>query len=312
MKKIWYLLFFWFITGAFVQINGGSHSEFVSEDIWLASEAGNIADEPKVNLKAGIDLSYEITVTFSGVWASTVNTESDTFTSLYLEGYGHAGSPGFPDLPVFTTQLQIPAGAVASLKILDIKTGKIKLSDKNLPKKIIPVHQPVPKSGPQPPWVAPDEQVYSQNQTFPELPAVILPAYTMRAHTLQPIQIYPVQYLPSSGELLLVQQIRIQVILDSTGSPKSDFNPRLSNPEFDTLVNKSVLNPPQSFIPVADLAFEIGSGYLIITPDTFISALQPLVDLKTYEGYQVTVASLTEIGGSSTTVIKILYSKRVQ
>ena len=255
-------------------------------------------------LKTGNDLSYEITVTFSGVWASTISNGTDTFTSLYLEGYGHAGTPGFPDLPVFTTQLQIPAGAAASLKILDIKTEKIKLVDKNLPEKIIPVQLPVPKSGPQPPWVSPDGQVYSQNQTFPELPAVILPAYTMRAHTLQPIQVYPVQYLPSSGELLLVQQISFQVILDTTGSPKSDSNPRLSDPEFDSLVNKSVLNPLQSSNPIADSKDESGSGYLIITPDTFISALQPLVDLKSFEGYKVTVASLTDIGGSSTTAIK--------
>ena len=304
MKKIWYLLVFWFIAGAFVQINGESHLEFVSEDIWLPSASGNIAEEPLVDLKTGIDQSYEITVTFSGVWASTVNNGSDTFTSLHLEGYGHAGTPGIPDLPVFNTQLQIPAGAAVSLKILDIKTGKIKLVDKNLPEEIVPLQLPVPKSGPQPPWVSPDGQIYKQNRKFPESPAVILPAYILRAHTLQPIQIYPVQYLPASGELLLVQQIRLQVILDTTGSPKSDFNTRLSDPEFDSLVNKSVLNPLQSSNPVADSKDENASGYLIITPDTFISALQPLVDLKTYEGYEVTVASLTDIGGSSTTVIK--------
>jgi hypothetical protein len=304
MKKIWYLLILWFIAGAFMPINADIPSDFNSEDIWLPSAEGNISGDPLVTMNILNDQSFEITVSFPGVWASVYNNEYGDYTSLFLDRYGHAGNPGVPDLPVFTTQLEIPVNSVTSLKILEIKTGIIKLSDKKLPDKIMPVQSPSPKSGPQPPWVPPDEQVYSRDQLYPENPVRLLPVYAMRAHTLLPVQFFPVQYQPSSGELILIQQITIQVNLDTDGDPKSVLNSRLADPEFDALVNKSILNPQRTSNPVADSSIDIGSGYLIIAPDDYLSALQPLVNLKIYEGYKVTVVSLTDIGASTTTAIK--------
>ncbi len=202
-----------------------------------------------------------------------------------------------PDLPIFTTQVEIPAQAVVQINKVDVKTKTISLFDYALPTTIMPRQMAASKSGPTPPWQPADETIYQQNQLVPSSYAQLSDSFQIRDHHIVPIQIQPVRYQPTSGELELVSEISLTITWNSPTQPDLAFQPR-SSVVFDTLANDMVLNPSTTAMDTKNLE---GIGYLIITPAEFTTALAPFV-LKEAEGYQVTVATLETIGSTNTLI----------
>jgi hypothetical protein len=301
MKKIIRLVIFCLIFSTIVSARPVAVQAQSDAPVWLSAEAGAKSAEVQVTTRSIDAQTLEVHITFPGVWAETAKTQHGLFTRLFLADYAHNQEPGQPNLPVYSQQILLPTDANVRLEVVQVQSRSLKLADNNLPDSLFPVQSPAPKSGPQPPWIAPDPQTYQSGLAYPAQPAQLGETYQMRGYHLQPLQIWPVRYTPASGQLELLQTLTLRLSWPKISADRGST--RLYDPAFAALLSDHVLNPTQQS-SILNAVPSSASGYLIITPDAFAAALAPLVILKQSEGYQVTLATFTQIGGSTTTAIK--------
>jgi hypothetical protein len=303
MRKILLILLVWLITSAFA--SGFPAIEELPEEqsVWLAAAEGLEPAAPVIKINRVNSNSVEITVLFSGIWASRQITKNGTYTELALDGYGFGTAYGLPDLPEFTLLSEIPGGAEANIQAIQYEFTAVRLAEFNLPDTIRPLQAPDPKSGESGEWIPADNLVYQTDQTFPEAIVRLVASFQQRDHTMLPIQVSPVLYNPVKGEIQILRSILIR--LDwKTGQTAAEVNSnRLQNASFDQIFSDTIdlsLASAQESIQTLPHA----ERYLIISPDVFLSSLQPFVSLKQSQGFQVTLVGLSTIGSSTTTGIK--------
>ena len=268
-----------------------------SGSVWL--DAAKIdSQQPLIEIQSISDTSLRLQIRFPGIWVEPVKNDQGDFSRLFLEGYGHSAPLGAPDLPVFTTQVEIPTQSTAHISKVDVKTRTISLSDYALPTTILPMQMAASKSGPTPPWLPVDEAIYQQNQIYPSDYVSLPDSFQMRNHHIMPIQIQPVRYQPGAGVLELVEEITLTLTWENLIQPDLAVQPR-GSVVFDDLVNEMVLNPSSAELDTKTLE---GIGYLIITPLSLAPSLEDFVELKEAEGYEVTVATLETIGSTITAI----------
>ncbi|MHB8133793.1 MAG: C25 family cysteine peptidase [Anaerolineaceae bacterium] len=295
MKKWLAFIFIWLLTSAFLPGNIVLLDPSNPPINWLAAREGNQASPPLVETRQINSHSIEIKLTFSGIWASVIESENGIFTTLFMDGYGQTALHGQPDIPQYTFVSEIPTGGSVKISGIQYNSTSILLADRNLPTTIMPVQAQIPKTKIQPDWIPPDEKTYQISQFFPENIVNLLNPYQQRNHHIQPIQISPVLYHPVKGELQILREISFQLEWEVETSPSTIDLTRLQNSGFDELFSDSIdtfVSPEQDSIN----GYNAGDGYLIICPDIFLSDLQPFVVLKQSQGLQVTLTGLSEIG----------------
>ena len=303
MKKKIIFILVWLLTSAFLPGNIGLLDPSDQPIIWLAAEGGNQASPPFVESQQLSSHSTEIKIKFSGIWASVNESENGIFTTLFLDGYGQSSLYGQPDLPLFTLLSEVPEGASVRISEFKYVGSTILLADENLPPTILPIQALVQKSGTRPDWIPPDEKAYQSGQYFPGEIVNLLQPYQQRNHHIQPIQISPVLYNPVKGEIQILREVSFQLDWEEETVPSTiDLN-RLQNSGFDDLFSDTIetfVTPEQK----STNGYNPGDGYLIISPDIFLSDLQPFVVLKQSQGLQVTLTGLSEIGSATKEAIK--------
>ncbi|MAT44802.1 MAG: hypothetical protein CL609_20900 [Anaerolineaceae bacterium] len=270
-----------------------------SGSVWLSTTTETDSTrQPQIEVQSISETSLQIQIRFPGIWADSFKNDQGEFSRLFLEGYGQAAPLGAPDLPIFTTQVEIPIQAAARISKVDVKTKTISLVDYGLPATIMPRQMEASKSGPTPPWQPADEMIYQQNQIYPPSYAHLPDSFQVRDHHILPIQIQPVRYQPQSGQLELLKEITFTITWDSLTQPDLFVQTR-GSAVFDDMVSEMVLNPNTA---ASDTKRLEGIRYLIITPASLAPSLAPFVDLKEAEGYDVTVETLETIGSTNTAI----------
>jgi len=303
MKKKLAFILVWLLTSAFLPGNIVFMDPSDQPIIWLGAEAGSQASSPIVESQQLSSHSTEIRIKFSGIWASINESENGIFTTIFLDGYGQSAVYGQPDMPQFTLLSEIPEGASVRISEIQYDSATVLLADKNLPPNILPVQAQVAKSGARPEWIPPDEKAYQSDQSFPGEVASLLQPYQQRNHHIQPIQISPVLYTPVKGEIQILREISFQLDWGVEEKPTTIDNLRLQNSSFDQLFTNTIepfISPMQESINDD----KSGEGFLIISPDIFLSDLQSFVAFKQSQGFNVTLTGLSEIGSASSDGIK--------
>lgn len=264
-----------------------------TENVWIPAANGLTEKEPQVVVETVSETSLRVRIQFSGVWAAPFSNEHGDFTQLFFDGYGEHGDLGAPNLPIFTTQLEIPHGVTPRVTVIDSKAKMVQLSAFSLPKTIVPTQPLQSKSGPVPQWQPPDAQIYAQYQLYPQQLFTASSVYQMRDHTILPLQITPVRYQPQSGELEILESLTLEIRWE--GSAIRSERPGRSSLPFDRLAADLTVNA-EGF----DVQNTGGIGYLVISPSSaYTTILSPWLDLKENEGYQVTTATLDMVGNSA-------------
>ncbi|MDO9086270.1 MAG: C25 family cysteine peptidase [Anaerolineaceae bacterium] len=261
--------------------------------IWLAATPGISPTAPKTQVSE-IDMqTMDVTFTFSGVWAEVQTSNGQSFTRLWHEDYSSYREPGQPALPGTTFNLLIPGGAQVEVMQRKVGSHVVSLSQKKLPKMILPAQVQGTKSEPPPPWTPPDPHSYASQTATPESWYEIKDTFQLRDYTILPLWINPVRYEAVSGEIELLEKIELRLTWPKLAVDTFNTKPKTDSPSFDRLVSQIVINPPELSMDYTKA--ETGEGYLIIAPDEFVDELASFVQMKEVQGFSVSTTKLSDI-----------------
>jgi hypothetical protein len=204
-------------------------------------------------------------------FSEPVITGQNNYISVQIkEATSYAASPGNPVLPVYTKLFTFPFGTI--IKDVSFTTSSVQI--KELAKEIFPAAQPTPVSGaqnnPTNEKQVKNDLVYLGTNTYPlsRLDYQVGAGLNGNEHVvLLSVHYYPLLYSPQQQTLLFTPNVKITVTYEQSKNPS-----RLS----------------------------AGNKLLIIAPEEFSSALQPLVAHKNQHNIETTLITTEWIAAHST------------
>lgn len=297
-------IFLLLLTIGSSNLSAGSIGQAGSDPSWiqlLSKEAK--APEIRV-IESNFDrVVFEVKV--SGMWSEEVKTKGGVFNQLTIPECGITNVIGEPRLPVISRMVQIPHKAEMEVAVIGSEYREASLKELGIANPIVPVQPPIPKLGGA--WenaqFVIDQDYYQKDAFSPSLVAKKGEIGSIRGHRFVVVEIYPVSYNPKAGSLRLYSSVKIKVTL--TGSDVTTTENmlyRYASPPFEEVCREFFINY-QAYKDMVKGAPVLPIGYLIIAHQNFSSNIQPLVEWKTKKGFYVSVASVPDIG-STTTAIK--------
>ena len=248
--------------------------------------------------------SLRATFNYGSIESIEVPTERGTFSEIAIEGTYASGEIGTPELPASHQLLAVPFGATPSVNVISFTTTDYRLSDYGI-KTLLP-HQPSVRKDQNPDEV---EFVYNaaayQTRSLATMPeATIEVQGTMRGIRIGSLVINPVSYNPASNTLRVFNNIEVEINFD--GADRAETERMLLNtysPYFD-IVYKQMFNYRQIMDVYSDhpdlMAYPV--HMIVITPENYISALQPWINWKIQKGFDVNVVTTAQAGSTYTAI----------
>lgn len=277
MKRIYSLLFILII------ITSASAKEWIHP-----TKAGiNLvtSDANTIVLKASLPGFIEQTVTTSKGNATVIS--GNAIYPLLIKGA--------PDLGKFAASVIVPDMAKMKVTIVsstyhDILNIDIAPSKGTLARNIDPATVPYFYG-----------DVYNRNEFFPGKLAELKSPYIFRDYRGQSVWVYPFQYNPVTKTLRVYDEIILKISEDVGAGENVFIRPRALqsiDPEFDEIYSRHFSNYSALRYTPVDETGEM----LIIAYDSYMSAMQPLVDWKIRRGLKVTMVSVTAAGGNANAI----------
>ena len=240
------------------------------------------------------------TFSYGSIESIEIATEIGTFSEIAIEGTYASGEIGTPELPASHQLLAVPFGATPRVNVISYTTTDYRLSDYGIGT-ILP-HQPSVRKDQNPEDV---EFVYNTDAyqtrslaTAPE--ATIEVQGTMRGIRIGSLLINPISYNPAANTLRVFNDIEVEVSFD--GADRAETERMLLStysPYFD-IVYKQMFNYRQILDVYTDhpdlMAYPV--HMIVITPEDYITALQPWINWKIQKGFDVNVVTTTQAGGN--------------
>ena len=240
------------------------------------------------------------TFSYGSIESIEIATERGTFSEIAIEGTYATGEIGTPELPASHQLLAVPFGATPRVNVISYTTTDYRLSDYGIGT-ILP-HQPSVRKDQNPEDV---EFVYNTDAyqtrslaTAPE--ATIEMQGTMRGIRIGSLLINPVSYNPAANTLRVFNDIEVEVSFD--GADRTETERMLLStysPYFD-IVYKQMFNYRQILDVYTDhpdlMAYPV--HMIVITPEDYITALQPWINWKIQKGFDVNVVTTAQAGGN--------------
>ena len=260
--------------------------------------------------------SLRATFSYGSIESIEVPTERGTFSEIAIEGTYASGEIGTPELPASHQLLAVPFGATPHVNVINYTTTDYRLSDYGIGT-ILP-HQPSVRKDQNPEDV---EFVYNtaayQTRSLATAPQASIEVQgTMRGIRIGSLVINPVSYNPTSNTLRVFNDIEVEVSFD--GADIAETERMLLNtysPYFD-IVYKQMFNYRQILDVYTDhpdlMAYPV--HMVVITPENYISTLQPWLNWKIQKGFDVNVVTTAQAGGNYSaikTYVQNLYSTGV-
>ena len=237
---------------------------------------------------------------YGSIESMEVSTERGTFSEIAIEGTYASGEMGTPQLPASHQLLAVPFGATPSVSVINFTTTDYNLSDYGI-NTILP-HQPSIRKDQNLDEV---EFVYNaaayQTRSLALAPeATIEVQGTMRGIRIGSLVINPVSYNPASNTLRVFNDIEVEI--NFTGADRAETERMLVStysPYFD-IVYKQMFNYRQIMDVYDDhpdlMAYPV--HMIVITPENYMTALQPWINWKIQKGFDVNVYTTAQAGGN--------------
>ncbi|MFH0893124.1 MAG: C25 family cysteine peptidase [Bacteroidota bacterium] len=232
-----------------------------------------------------------------------VNTSKGLFTEIALPDFGTSLKPGLPKLPVLKQLIEIPYDAQFDVQILSYTEKEYSLSELGIENMIFPSQPSLSKS--QDPSKVPfifNATEYQKDEYLSHEIVQVIPVGIMRGVRLARLEVAPVFYNPVQKKLKVLENIQVQIVYKNADVAKTiSEKQRLYSPTFESsfgaMANyKSIPKDSMVSYPVT---------YVIVSPITFQSALQPFIQWKTKKGFKVIEAYTNNPAvGTTTTSIK--------
>lgn len=250
--------------------------------------------QPEININTSAGDVMELVIQFP---TEPLQKPIDDQSALFNEAfYDHPSDAGVPDLPVLYEDIEIPAGETVEFEILGSISYSATLGEGNLPVSIPLTEEETEKCTTC--SLNTPSLLQQDGGLFPAAPAQLLDTYVLRGHQVAQLAFWPVQYDPQTQTVQIYEQITVRLTIPGADSRGTTVTSSQASDAFEALASESLLNYTPQVQADAERSTG-GDGYLIIAPDTYIATLSPLVDLKTAQGYSVTVAGLSTAGTSA-------------
>jgi len=249
------------------------------------------------NNQSGMTVNY----TVGSVAYMNIVTSQGNFTELAIEGYANTNRTGLPKLPLLRKIIRVPLEAKIMVRVTGQTSNTVSLAGNGITNPILPRQESVSKS--ENPALVPfviNNSFYNGTEWTDDPTVKIEEIGMMRGARLVALDFTPVQYNPASAELRIITSATVDVSFPSADwAATDDIYNRYFSPVFETSLAQTVFNYQTPRVSLDRYPL----GMIIITPASYVSTLQPFIDWKRQQGYNVTVAT-TDVTGTTTTAIK--------
>jgi peptidase C25-like protein len=238
-----------------------------------------------------IKLYFELT----GFELSPVSIGGVEYQEIRVQHEGATLDAGMPDLPSIVRSIIIPNDAAMAVRVLsstwtDYENIRIAPSKGNILRTVDPATVPYEFS-----------DTYSEDRWYPEEIVTKSDPYILRDYRGMVVRVHPVQYNPVQNKIRVHNNVRVECMRSGAGTINvfsHASTPERINADFAQLYADHFLNEEQSrYTPVIEQG-----EMLIIAYDSFMAAMQPLVDWKNQMGMATTLVSKSEAGANSTAI----------
>ena len=260
----------------------------------------DLRQETKAEITHSDFNSLRATFSYGSIESIEISTERGAFSEIAIEGTYASGEIGSPELPASHQLLAVPFGATPRVSVINYTTTDYRLSDYGIGT-ILP-HQPSVRKDQNPDEV---EFVYNaqayQTRSLATAPeATIEVQGTMRGIRIGSLVINPVSYNPVSNTMRVFNNIEVEISFD--GADRAETERMLLStysPYFD-IVYKQMFNYRQIMDVYDDhpdlMAYPV--HMIVITPQDYVSALQPWINWKIQKGFDVNVVTTAQAGSN--------------
>ncbi|MCB0823051.1 MAG: T9SS type A sorting domain-containing protein [Bacteroidales bacterium] len=232
--------------------------------------------------------SFEVSWTFQSAIINTQKVNDETYQFLNIEGFSNFQIPGSPAIPIHYDLIAMPAGSVPEVIISEVEY--FEYSGYNIHPALEPARDT--EGAPEPEFFR-DEEVYSKNAFFPEVPVLLSETFLLRGVPVVKMQIAPVQFNPVTGTIRVYTKLRYKLIYNSNAATFSEIAEKNTH-VFTRQLQRLVLNGKNipDGMPAMNANRENGAcNYIIITHDEFFAEAEQLAEWKRQLGYTVEIVS---------------------
>ncbi|MCX6249516.1 MAG: C25 family cysteine peptidase [Bacteroidetes bacterium] len=220
--------------------------------------------------------------------------QTGTYQTISFINTKLSGIPGEPVLPYQAVSLMLPPGEVAeSIEITGEEETIIPGSFMLYPNQgVRPISKPLPGQ------FIRNEEVYQRNTDYPAVSTGHLMTQYLNGYAFALSTFTPIKYDPSTGKLSFFQKVTVRIKthsgLKSTSALK---NLTVSSKALSRVRNFAQNQEMMAKYPAKE---SLKSSYqmLIITPQAFQSAFQPLIDMYSTKSIAAQIKTTEDIAGS--------------
>lgn len=236
-----------------------------------------------------------------------IETKEGVFSRLSAETFTTTNTVGKPALPLLRRIISVPLGATLKYKMRNVSRQNIALSEAGVHYPLMPYQESVSKSAdPETlPFVV-NRDFYNGTKGTHEATIQLSELGMMRGERLFAVDYVPANYNPATRSLDVVHSLDVDIVFENADYAATNaLKAKTQSVAFDTAFAASVWNYNSNR---SNVFLRHPTGYVIITPQSFMSALQPFIDWKRQEGYLLTIATIESIGNNATNIRNYMQS----
>ena len=276
----------------------------------------DLRSESKAEITQSSFQTIRATFSYGALESAELSTERGVFSIIMLDGTYPSGEIGSPELPATHELLAVPFGATPSVSVISYTTKDYSLSEYGI-STIVPRQPSVRKDQ----KIEDVQFVYNEEAyqtrglaTAPE--ASIEVQGTMRGIRIGSLVINPVSYNAQSNTIRVFNDIEVEITFEGADIAETErMLVSTYSPYFD-IVYKQMFNYRQIMDVYDDhpdlMAYPV--HMIIITPENYVSTLQPWLDWKIQKGFDVQVHTTAQTGNTYSaihTYVQDLYNTGV-
>jgi len=258
--------------------------------------AGTVLEPKTVNSsKSALVLQFDL----PGMTVEKKSEKNIDYQQLIISGAGQNGNEiGFPNLPVYSQAIAIPAMSGVSYKIISATYQT--LTGYN----VFPVQDPMPdmKNAPAPVFRK-NIEAYSKNEFYPAETISFSEPALIRDLRFVNLLYRPVQFNPATGELKVCTSLQLQIDFSGVDFRNVPQTSGTMSKDFSDMLDGYVINKDQ-FVN-SSKTFQTAGKYYIITVDSFYNSVLPLAQWRQRMGYTTVVDSFSKLNTAANDTVDI-------
>jgi len=235
------------------------------------------------------ELKTQEIVSKEGVW-----------TELSSDQYTTTNITGTPALPLMRQLISVPEGALVSVSFSTSQQKTIFLSDYGVVYPLMPRQESVSKSADvsKLPFEV-NREFYNANRWTDNSAISVTELGYMRGMRIFALDFVPVKYNPALKQIEVIYNAEVKVdFIGSDLAATEALKTKTYSPVFESAFAGTIIN----YEPIRLSLNRYPMSYVIILPDNFIAPMQPFIDWKRSEGFNVIVAPTSLTGTTSNTI----------